>query len=64
MKRANRKQRRYKVFGRQKVVKGSDSTRFKVISKSGAVVTLIQIELAPKRQKRLSVGDATLDKVR
>lgn len=64
MKRANRKQRRSKVFGKQKVVTESDSTRFKVISKSGAVVTLIQIELAPKRQQRLSVGNATLDKVR
>lgn len=52
------------MFGKQKVVTESDSTRFKVISKSGAVVTLIQIELAPKRQQRLSVGNATLDKVR
>lgn len=59
MKRGNRKQRRRLIFAARDAKTG----QFKVISKAGAVITLIEVNLPPKRMKNLGVGKAKLEKV-
>lgn len=64
MKQGNRKQRRKLRFGTTTTKKDGNSGEFKVVSKSGAVITLIEVNLPTKRLKNLSIGKAKLEQVR
>lgn len=64
MKQKNRKQRRKLRFGFNQSKSDSRTGEFKVVSKSGAAVTLIEVTLPSKRLMNLSIGKANLEKVR
>lgn len=64
MKQGNRKQRRRLRFGSAKSKKDGKTGEFKVVSKNGAVITLIEVNLPSKRLKNLSIGKAKLEQVR
>jgi hypothetical protein len=60
----NRKQRRKLRFRNSMSKVETRTGEFKVVSKSGAVITLIEVNLPSKRLKNLSIGSAKLEKVR
>lgn len=64
MRQMNRKQRRKLRFRNSMSKVETRTGEFKVVSKSGAVITLIEVNLPSKRLKNLSIGSAKLEKVR